>query len=374
MEIVVEEGDVMAEHDIVILGSGSLARSVCYSLALVSPNESVVTVVSRTASSSAEVCYIADVRATLAGTAVKFRPLSLGRYSADSISSILRQTRPKLVLNCASYQSPWEKIYSPSAWTTLMSRAGFGITLPLQAAVAIEASTAVAGLDSPPLFVNACFPDAVNPLLKALGLPVFCGVGNVALLAASLRESLRPDGAGRLQVLGHHWHLHTPPTDADDALAWLDGMPIHGVGSLLRRQRATARSELNIVNGLVTALLLAGIVSGREMWTSLPGPLGLPGGYPVRVHGDVIELNLPEGISQSQALFLNSQWAERDGVYVEEDGKVTFSKQGFLQVRSELPDFASTVPATDIPGICSRLLEVRSRLRLMQAASGGNSK
>lgn len=360
----------MAEHDIVILGSGSLARSVCYSLAIASPQESVVTVVSRTLSSSAEVCYIADVRAALGRTPVKFRPLSLERYSTDSISSILQQTRPLLVLNCASYQSPWEKLQSPSAWTTLMSRAGFGITLPLQAAVAIEASSAVARMASPPLFLNACFPDAVNPLLKALGLPVFCGVGNVALVAASLQESLRPDGEGRLQVLGHHWHLHTPANDADDALAWLDGIPVHGVGSLLRRQRAATRSELNLVNGLATALLLAGIVTGREMRTSLPGPLGLPGGYPVRVHRGAIELDLPERISQSQALSLNNQWAERDGVRIEQGGKVVFSEHGALQIKSELPNFASTVPATDIPDICSQLLEVRSRLRLMQAASG----
>ncbi|MFF0250599.1 Tn3 family transposase [Streptosporangium sandarakinum] len=78
-------------------------------------------------------------------------------------------------------------------------------------------------LDSPPLFLNACFPGAVNPLLKTLGLPVFCGVGNVALLAASLRESLRPARGGRLRVLGHHRHLHTPADRSGKAA--LDGAP-----------------------------------------------------------------------------------------------------------------------------------------------------
>lgn len=362
------EGDVMAERGIVILGSGSLARSICYSLAAVCAEECVVTVVSTTPSSSAEVCYVADVRAALSGTPVRFRALSVDRYAAESISSILRQVRPRIVLNCASHQSPWEKTRAPSAWTALMNRAGFGLTLPLQAAVAIEAASAIAALDLPPLFLNACFPDAVNPLLKTLELPIFCGVGNVALLAASLRESLRPACGGRLQVLGHHWHLHTPDA-ADEALAWLDGTPVHEVGPLLRRQRAAARSELNAVTGHVTALLLADLVTGREVRTSLPGPLGLPGGYPVRIYGRSLALDLPASMPPAQAVALNSAWAERDGVSVEENGEVRFSAWASLAIRSELPDFPSTVHARDIPELCSRLLDLRGRLRRTPAAS-----
>lgn len=362
----------MTERDIVILGSGSLARSICYSLAAVCSAESVVTVVSRTSSSSAEVCYVANVRAALSSTPVRFRALSLQRYSAESIYSILRQARPWIVLNCASYQSPWERTYSPSAWTTLMSRAGFGITLPLQAAVAREASLAVVELESSPLFLNACFPDAVNPFLNAMGLPVFCGVGNVALLAASIQESLQLGRERRLQVLGHHWHLHPPDNEDDEALAWLDGTPIPGVGSLLRRQRAATRSELNFVNGHVTALLLTGLVVGREMHANLPGPLGLTGGYPVRIHGRTIELDLPTDM-RSQAFTLNSQWAEQDGVRVENNGKVTFSESSVREIRSELPNFVGTVHVTEIPAICSQLLELRAHMRLMRAAQGSDS-
>ncbi|MEU7989574.1 hypothetical protein AB0B56_32390 [Streptosporangium canum] len=358
----------MAERGIVILGSGSLARSICYSLAAVCAEECVVTVVSTTPSSSAEVCYVADVRAVSSGTPVRFRALSVGRYAAESISSILRQVRPRIVLNCASYQSPWEKTRAPSAWTALMNRAGFGFTLPLQAAVAVEAASAIAALDLPPLFLNACFPDAVNPLLKTLELPIFCGVGNVALLAASLRESLRPARGGRLQVLGHHWHLHTPDA-ADEALAWLDGTPVREVGPLLRRQRAAARSELNAVTGHVTALLLTDLVAGREVRTSLPGPLGLPGGYPVRIYGRSLALDLPASMPPAQAVALNSAWAERDGVSVEENGEVRFSAWASLAIRAELPDFPSTVHARDIPELCSRLLDLRDRLRRTAASA-----
>ncbi|WP_189251077.1 hypothetical protein [Streptosporangium pseudovulgare] len=148
----------MAGRGVVILGSGSLARSICYSPAAVCAAECVVTVVSTTPSSSAEVCYVADVRAASSGTPVPFRALSVDRYSAGSISPILRRARPRIVLNCASYQSPWERTRSPSAWTALMNRAGFGLTLPLQAAVAVEAASAIAALGPLPSSSTPAFP------------------------------------------------------------------------------------------------------------------------------------------------------------------------------------------------------------------------
>jgi hypothetical protein len=89
---------VVAENDLVILGSGSLARSVSYSLATVCFAESTVTVVSRTPSSSAEVCYVANVRAALTGMPVRFRPASLEHYSADSIfSEHLEPRQPRVI-------------------------------------------------------------------------------------------------------------------------------------------------------------------------------------------------------------------------------------------------------------------------------------
>lgn len=353
---------MVAERDIVILGSGSLARSICYSLATIRSPESVVTVVSRTLSSSVELCYVANVRATSSGTAVRFRARSVQGFTTESVFLVLREARPGIVVNCASYQSPWEKNHSPSAWTTLIDRAGFGVTLPLQTGVAVEAASAIANVDPAPLFLNSCFPDAVNPVLNAMGLPIFCGVGNVALLAASIREALQLDGESRLRVLGHHWHLHQPDNADDEALAWLDGTPVQGVGSLLRRQRAANRSELNLVTGHATALLLCGLACGREMWVSLPGPLGLAGGYPVRIQGRTIELDLPTDM-WSQAFALNEHWAQRDGVRVENTGEVTFSEHSVCVIRSELPDFAGTLNVADIPAVCARLLELRSQLR-----------
>ncbi|WP_410599592.1 hypothetical protein [Amycolatopsis sp. lyj-90] len=362
----------MTESNIVILGSGSLARSIAYSLAGQCTTRSVVTIVSRMPASAAELCYVADARAVSAGRPVRFVSRPLNSYRADFLASLLRHTRPGIVVNCASVQSPWERARSRSAWTDLMTRAGAGVTLPLQAAIPIEVASAVAAVESPPLFLNASLPDAVNPLLRALGLPVFCGVGNVALIAASLQEALRPEKGVCLRVVGHHRHLRRPESEEDEAVAWLDGTPVRWVTSLLERQRATARSELNFVNGEVTAKLLTGLLTGAEIRTSLPGPHGFPGGYPVRVRGRTLTLDLPPGLRLDQAVAMNKDWAEQDGVLVEESGSVVFGERGVREMRVVFPGFPSVVRAGEIPDLCTRLLRLRAWLRKVDVPLDGS--
>ncbi|WP_433539396.1 hypothetical protein ACQP10_19230 [Streptosporangium sandarakinum] len=126
------------------------------------------------------------------------------------------------------------------------------------------------------------------------------------------------------------------------------------------------------MTGHVTALLLADLVTGREVRASLPGPLGLPGGHPVRIHGRSLALDLPADMPPARAVALNSAWAERDGVSVGRNGEVGFPTPASLAMRSELPDFPGTVCARDIPELRSRLPDLRDRLRRAQAAPAGH--
>lgn len=352
----------MVHHSICILGSGSLARAICYALATVCTRDITVFIVSRTEGSAQELCYVANARAALNRSQIRFESRKIEAYSREQISPLLTESEVEVVLSCASLQSPWEKSTTPSAWTDLLALAGFGITMPLQAAVPLEVSRAVADQKNPPLFLNASFPDVVNPVLKALDLPIFCGTGNVALLAASLNHALRNSGR-ILQVLGHHWHLYPPQADVPEALAWLDGTPVKGITELLSQQRATARFELNHVNGLATAHLLDAIVAKRELRTSLPGPFGLPGGYPVRVVGRSIELDLPPGLLHSRAMELNNQWAKADGVQFTDSGDIMFSEQTCAAMRTEMPDFNSTLNVKEIDHLGTLLIKLRERLR-----------
>lgn len=361
---------------LVVVGSGSLARSVCSSLATVSRRPVAVTVLARSGPAAAEAAYVAGTRARLAGRPVTVAAGAVDLAAPAQLADALGELAPTAVLVCASYQSPWERTTRPSAWTELLGRAGFGATLPLQAALAADVSRAVVAASPASLLLNACFPDAVNPLLAALDLPVLCGIGNAAIVAASLQAALGLPDQRELAVLAHHAHLHEPEDPADEALAWLGGRPVEKVGTLLAAQRAADPREVNQVTGLAAALLLTGLLEGLEdgpeVHTSLPGPLGLPGGYPIRLRGADLALRLPPGLDRETAVAWNQRMADRDGVRVDGD-RVVLAPAAAEALAPHLPDHldaASGFAVRDTPAVVDALLALRTRLRATGPSHG----
>jgi hypothetical protein len=390
---------------LVVIGTGRLARVVCYSLAVLHPGALRVVVIGRRLGAAVEVCHVASARAaaTGRGATVRFDPRAAEGGSLDDLATLATLVdladrgdgeSPAGVLLCASTQSPWERLAAPSAWTALVERAGFGITVPFQAELALAVGARV---PRDAWLVNACLPDAVNAVLAASGVPVLCGVGNVGLLAAGLQTALGLPDQRRLRVLAHHVHLHEPANAEDEAMAWCDDEPIE-VGALLATQRATSRPELNQVTGLTAALLVSALLSGTELQTSLPGPLGLPGGYPVRLKAsedasedaaadaadaadartdaadartdaatDVettrrLELRLPPGMAVADAVARNQRWALADGAMV--DGqRVEFSDLASAELSRLAPELAGGFELADLDAVTRRMHELREQLR-----------
>jgi len=346
---------------ILIIGSGSLARAISYSLALLPSRPHRVIVCARSRDKLNEIIYVSRAKAASAQSPVKFDSVEFDAESGDACR-LLSFLQPDLIVNCASHYSPWEWIHQSSSWTHLLRSAGFGFTLPLQAAFAIKFAKAVAAHLRPVLFINGCYPDAVNPLLRALDLPVFCGIGNVALVAASLRSSLGLMPGQRLQVMAHHLHLYTPKPGVDEAQAWVDGKHCENVTGLLVNQRTSGGLEVNKVIGCTAAVLLCNIIDEQDVETHVPGPFGLPGGYPVRVVGTRMELNLPASLSECEAIAWNERIAVADGVKILSNGNVEFGEETKLAFRQYLPQISDGFRASDIDKITQSMLELREKL------------
>ena len=346
---------------ILIAGSGSLARNVSYSLALLLSRPHRVIVCARSREQLNEIMYVSRAKAASAQSPVKFDSVEFDAASGDA-GRLLASLQPDIMLNCASYYSPWEWIHRPSSWTHLLRSAGFGFTLPLQAAFAIKFAKAVAAHSRPAIFINGCYPDAVNPLLRALGLPVFCGIGNIALVAASLRSSLGLMPGQRLQAMAHHLHLYAPKPGVDEAQAWVDGKHCENVTGLLASQRTSSGLEVNKVIGCTAAVLLRDIIDGRDVETHVPGPFGLPGGYPVRVVGARMELNLPANLPECEAIAWNERIAAADGVKILSNGDVEFAEETKLAFRQYLPQISDGFRASEIDKVTQSMLELRERL------------
>lgn len=353
---------------ILIVGSGSLARAISYSLALLLSRPHRVVICARSRKQLNDILYVSRAKAASIQSPVTFDIVQFEAESDDA-GKLLSSIHPDVVVNCASYYSPWEDIHQPSLWTQLLRSAGFGFTLPLQSAFAIKFAKAVAEHSRAALFINGCYPDAVNPLLRALDLPVFCGVGNIALLAATLRSSLDLKPQQRLQVMAHHLHLYTPKPGVDEAQAWVDGKPYENVSSLLASQRASTGLEVNKVIGCTGAVLLRDIIDGRSVETHVPGPFGLPGGYPVRIAGTHLDLNLPADLSEAKAISWNEKIAVADGVRILSDGYVEFGEKQKTAFKQYLPQISNGFHASEIEKVAQSMLDLRARLTVEKVQS-----
>jgi hypothetical protein len=338
---------------VAIVGSGSLALETVCALAGMQ-GEGLVSVVARSSQSANRVAKIGSLRAWAVGSRRRF----VGTGRAD-LPQAVEDLAADVVVLMASLQSPWEAHDRPSAWTDAMTRCGVALTLPLQASLALEVGTAVARTGG--LFVNACLPDLVNPLLAAAEVPVFTGVGNAGVLALGAAEALGVPPA-TLSVLGHHVHLDRPADEVGEALVWTaDGARVDA-GLALAAIRDVPRRMRNLLTGLVSAQVVAALAHACPLDTAVPGPHGLPGGYPVRIRDRMLEPVPPPGWSLERCVAINNEWSRADGVRVS-NGSVVISEHVRPALTAVAPGLVAGFRVRDTEHVVADLLRIRHEFR-----------
>ncbi|WP_405587751.1 hypothetical protein [Streptomyces sp. NBC_01190] len=354
-----------AGRRIAVLGTGAFAGALTASFGSLPVAPADLHVIGRNTAAAEAVAGIGAVRAAAAGTRHTFTAHTGALSEDEDPRPLLDRIRPDLLVVCASEQSPAEVRQRPSAWTALLRQAGFGVTLPLQASLALRVTSALTEVRPAAGVVNACFPDAVNALLHAAGLPVLCGLGNVHSLATALRTRLGMPHESRLHLLAHHAHLSAPPDPSQEALAWFDGRPLSELPAHLAALRTWPRTRINEIGAAAGATVLHALTDPDEApyATHLPGPLGLPGGYPVTIAGRGIRLRLPPGTGAARAVAWNGGIARLDGVTVTMDGAAHFTPGTLAALRDHCPTAPASFRPGAVPELSGRLRALREHLR-----------
>jgi hypothetical protein len=350
----------MAQSRVMLLGSGSLAAATAFGLAGLAGGKPVdVRLLARNERACRRICHVArGVGDSPGARGVAFSYASVPVLDRPTLARAFAAHAPDVVLVMASAFSPAEKVLGPNGWAGLLGRAPFGLTLPLQSVVALAAAEALADAGVPAVLVNGCYPDAVNPLLHALGHRPLAGVGNISSLADGVRRVVP---SGTVRAIGHHWHLDQPMKPADEVRVWLDGEPYPQAAEVLREHRRLPRRSLNALAGGCASALVGAWIDGREWADSLPGPLGLAGGYPVRLSDRELSLDLPAGIDRDAAVQCNRAYAERDGVVVDRT-VATYSGRAREQLERVGYPYAEGFALTALRDAAAAMADLRTRL------------
>jgi hypothetical protein len=265
---------------------------------------------------------------------VRFVPVDALNVSALQV--LLRRERPDLLVQCASLLSPWVIAERTDTVARRLQVAGFAAQLPAHLAIVQAVMLAVreVGLTCP--VVNCSYPDLTHPVLAASGLAPTIGTGNVGMIARRVRTALRTCDAGERQlvrVLAHHVHVTgcvlscRPSGGASGPQVYLGESGDRADHLAYAAPPLKSNRTLNALSAATAGTVLAALLDGDgALRTSAPGPLGLPGGYPVRIAACEVTLDLPPSLPLEDAVAYQQQCARWDGVErIERDGTVFFT-------------------------------------------------
>jgi hypothetical protein len=304
-------------------------------------------------------------RATIYGSPVTFGSIELDSTSTDALLKPLDTLRPRVVVQSASAQSPWKVDNDESDWARLVAQAGFGITIAFHSLLSWRTASAVKKLGLDAHFVNTCYPDGVNQVLAAGGVPITTGVGNIGIFAAVIGGRLTPDQRPHLRVLGHHHHIvqwRKPGTERSGSpvRAWIGDDEIADVDGMTRDVQLPYR-DLNLISGASAVPVLLALTGEGRRRAHVPGPGGLGGGYPVTVDEKGVTLDLPSGMSREEAIAWNRQFEAKDGVSVQ-GGRVVYADHARELLRKYNPAIAEGFAAADVEAAAAELTALRQSL------------
>jgi hypothetical protein len=288
-------------------------------------------------------CNLARIGAMAQGHAPDIRFLKLNLRDVAATAEALRRESPDILFTAATLQAWWLTDLLPEQERAWLGRARFGVWLPIHLPLTLNLMQAVRAAQFKGIVLTAPFPDVVNCVLGRLDLAPTCGVGNLDEIVPKVRhlaaERLRAPLAEMRVVLVAH-HALEPAVFAALALPAGDIPPYflrvyRGAEDVTADVRADELllSPYPLPPGPAWSFLTAGstvrliraLSAGDEALLHAPGPLGLPGGYPILAGRGAIRLAPIEGLSQAGAVALNERSQMFDGIErIEADGTVVF--------------------------------------------------
>lgn len=342
---------------LVIFGGGDLTQRLVALLPLAAAVREVV-IVTRDVGRGAP---LARLFAGCLPIAVRHVPLN--RNEGSGIATILRRERPDIVFHAASMISPWLLPERDTRASRVLRSAGFGLMLPAQLPLIRLVMRAIRELDLPCPVVNASYPDLTHPVLATEGLEPTVGVGNVGMLFNTLIGELRSRRPGGVpQLFAHHAQVtpfaqRSAYAPGEEPWLFLDGKSSR-LDSLVDGPLPAGRL-LNALTARHAVEVIAALLGdGAVLRTSAPGPLGLPGGWPVRITCEGVRLDLPSEVGIERGLDYQARAAQGDGVArIDPDGTVHYTAAARASLAQVAPHLAEPLRRADMAARLDQLNE-----------------
>jgi len=285
---------------------------------------------------------------------INYTPMDV--WQVEQTAEKIAKIKPDIILNCSTLQS-WRVIrHLPKEVYTKLDRAEYGPWLPMSLVPNYKLMQAVKLTDLDIKVINAACPDGVNPVLSQVGMAPTMGVGTIANIIPVLRKSIafilgKTMPQVQVTFLAEHYLTYSIPrfgrsgdapfylkatVDGEDVTHQLDIQQVFSLVSTRFRREVGVEGAHRITASSVGKLMLAMVNDTGELM-HVPGPSGLPGGYPVKVNAEGATVTLPEDLSFSEAVRINSECQKWNGIEkIETDGTVHFADKNMAVMNEVL--------------------------------------
>jgi len=349
---------------IFLIGTGSLSKAIVDTLSFSHITDITFYIYSRSYSASSWLAAIGNTRSRVSGNNQKFVAMEIDWESRFLLTDHLNLYQPELVIHAASIQSMWS-LKQDNKWSKLVRETGYGVTMPLQCKLALAVSKAISGVPVPPLFINCCYPDAVNFVIKKCRLDVLCGIGNIGIIYLLLPD--KNNLSHKLLMLANHFHLQElvkpPQLRTELPRLWIDKKEVDDPGYIFDKISIMNEPSLNSITSLTCLRLISVLLSGHEEILHLPGPHGQIGGYPVEFKNRRISYIGTKLIDAELEKNWNGKVLEKEGVLFGED-HMGFSEDAFKKISKHSKYLAKGFSFSDVNTYINDFLQLKEKLSM----------
>lgn len=333
----------MAKKTVMIIGLGDLGGYVLEFLARV-PNMPKIVTADINEDRGFRKTNSAIAGASQFGLYPDIEFVSVDAFNIDKTAKLLQDVQPSIIYNSMTLQSWWVITQLPQDAYKTIDEARYGPWYPMHFVPTYKLMQAVKKSGIQTYVVNAAFPDLVNPALAKLGLAPTVGIGNIDNVVPSLRIV----GASMFKVplrsvtvfmvaphfvsyyLGRYGNTGGAPyylkvmIDDKDVTPTLDREKFFQNAITLGKRPGSIQAHPVVASSVCRIIL--GILFDTKELGHAPGPNGLPGGYPIRLHGNGVDVFLPQGLTLEEAVRINDDAQVFEGVEsLENDGTVVLT-------------------------------------------------
>lgn len=355
--------------DIVVFGTGSFAARILFDIAATAREPVRVAIAGRNAERLDWLRVAGNARAAIYERPVTVIARRTDLASTGAAAEAVAALRPSVVVQAASAQTSSVISAQGNAWSRLVAEGGLSATAVFNALISMRVAEAIKSERPQTRLVNCCYADVVNSLIAARGLPVTCGVGNVAILATAFAGELGIRKTGPVKVLAHYQTVtpfRRPAAERKGPVprVWLEGAEVADVYARFASVKLTPEPVIDISGANGVPLMLA-MAAGRDCLAHVPGPTGLPGGYPVAFRGGRLDLDLPPGLTREEAVAWNARFEAENGMVVGSDGNVRYTGALHEAFQAVSPAVARGFHVRDLETVFADMEKLRARLLAM---------